>query len=37
MVSWSKVLCKHLSDDHILEKKTKQMDSLDPDNVMNLR
>lgn len=37
MVSLCKALYKHLSDNHILEKKPKQMDSFDMANVMKLR
>lgn len=37
MVSLCEVLSKHLSDNHILEKRTKQMHSFDMDNVMKLR
>lgn len=37
MVSLCKVLCKCLSDNHILEKTTKQIDNFDKDNVMKLR
>lgn len=37
MVSLCKVLYKHLSDNHVLEKRIKQMDSFDMANVMKLR
>lgn len=37
MVSLCKVLCKHLSDNHILETRTKYMDRFDMDNVMKSR
>lgn len=37
MVFVCKVLYKYCSDNHILEKRTKQSDSFDTDNVMKLR
>lgn len=37
MVFLCKVLYKYLSDNHILEQQSKQIDSFDMDNAMKLR